>query len=56
MTLDEIITILDHRLVHLQSLRGSAVAIGDLAQIDRVDADIADTLTTLNQLRPLQAL
>lgn len=55
MTLAEIIDMLEHRLVHLQSLRGSAVNIGDLAQLDRIDADIADTQATLNLLRPLQA-
>ena len=53
MTIVELISMCERRLVHLQSVRGSAVALGDLQQISKVDADIDETQTTLNQLQTL---
>lgn len=51
MKISDLITILERRLVYLGSLRSSAVALGDLAQIERIDADAAETQETLNQLK-----
>jgi hypothetical protein len=34
-------------------VRGSAVALGDMQQAARIDTDIAETQTTLNQLQTL---
>jgi hypothetical protein len=43
----------ERRRAHLQSVRGSAVALGDMQQAARIDADLAETQTTLNQLQTL---
>lgn len=51
MKISDLITILERRLVYLGTLRSSAVALGDLAQIERIDADAAETQQTLNQLK-----
>jgi hypothetical protein len=53
MTIAELILMCERRLTHLQSVRGSAVALGDMQQAARIDADIAETQTTLNQLQTL---
>jgi hypothetical protein len=53
MTIAELIRMCERRLAHLQSVRGSAVALGDLQQAARIDADLAETQTTLNQLQTL---
>lgn len=45
----------ERRLASLQSVRGSAVALGDLAQVARLDNEISETQATLNQLRTLPA-
>ena len=44
---------LERRILDLGQLRNSAVAIGDVAQIDKMDADLAETQATLNQLKSL---
>jgi len=51
MTISELILMCERRLVHLQSVRGSAVTLGDIAQIEQIDTDIIETQATLNQLR-----
>lgn len=53
MNIPDLITLLKKRLVNLSSLRSSADALGDLAQIERIDSDIAETQATLNQLQTL---
>lgn len=53
MTIAELISMCERRLMHFQSLRGSAVALGDIQQVAKVDADIAETQMTLNQLQTL---
>lgn len=53
MNISGLIAMCERRLTHLQSLRGSAVALGDMQQVAKVDADIAETQTTLNQLQTL---
>lgn len=53
MTLSELIQMCERRIVHLQTVRGSASTLGDLQQVERVDADINETQATLNQLRTL---
>ncbi|MCA3108452.1 MAG: hypothetical protein IOD09_20575 [Rhodocyclaceae bacterium] len=53
MTISELILMCERRLTHLQSVRGSAVALGDMQQAARIDADLAETQTTLNQLQTL---
>ena len=51
MTIAELIKACERRLTHLQSVRGSAVALGDVAQVDRLDTEISQTQETLNKLR-----
>jgi hypothetical protein len=53
MTIVELITMARARLEHLSRQRETAVLVGDLAQLQRIDADVAETQTTLNQLLTL---
>jgi hypothetical protein len=53
MGISELIAMCERRLTHFQSLRGSAVALGDVQQITEMDTRIFETETTLNQLRTL---
>jgi hypothetical protein len=50
MSISELIEQARLRLVYLSSLRASAAALGDTAQVDRIDAQSAETQTTLNKL------
>ena len=51
MTIDEIIVILQNRLVNLEETRKQAVASGLLDQVNALDADI---ISTKNSLQALQ--
>lgn len=53
MTIPELIAMCERRIVNLQSQRSSAVLLGDINQVERIDADIAETQATLNSLRTL---
>lgn len=53
MTVQELIQMLERRVVYLQSVRTSATALGDVQQVERVDVEINETQDTLNQLRTL---
>ena len=53
MSIEDLIRLMEARLAELNSARGSAAAVGDLAQVTRLDIDIAQTQTTLDQLRTL---
>jgi hypothetical protein len=53
MDIPELIAMCERRLAHLHSLRGSAVALGDVPQVAQIDAALTVTQTTLNQLRTL---
>lgn len=53
MTVADLITILRNRLSTLGQQRGHAVAIGDVERVAALDADIAETTTTLAQLESL---
>ena len=54
MTIDQLIAMAQARVAYLSQLRSSALAIGDLAQAASVDAEIATTQETLNQLLTLR--
>jgi hypothetical protein len=54
MTIDQLIAMAQARVAYLSQLRSSALAIGDIAQAAAVDADIATTQATLNQLLSLR--
>lgn len=53
MSLQEVISILQSRISNLQTLRSYAVSIGDIIQIEKIDADISETQMTLNKLTSL---
>jgi hypothetical protein len=53
MTIPDLIAMLRRRLAYLGQLRTSAEAIGDVGQVDRIDAELAETQATLNQLGSL---
>ena len=50
MIILELLAMLRRRLGYLSQLRTSAVALGDLAQVDRIDADSAEIQTVINKL------
>lgn len=53
MTVPEIIAMCERRITYLQSLLSSASTLGDMAQVERIEAEIAETQATLNSLRTL---
>ena len=53
MTIQEIIAMCERRIVYLKSVKGSALALGDIAQVEAIDADIAQTQATLNTLKAI---
>jgi hypothetical protein len=53
MSLNDLIAMCRSRLAYLSQLRTSAVALGDTAQVERIDAETAQTQTTLNRLQTL---
>lgn len=50
MSVPELIDMMNRRLAYLSQLRASAVVLGDVAQVDKIDAEIASTQETLNKL------
>lgn len=53
MTIPELIAMCERRVVYLESVKGSALALGDIAQVDAIDAEIAQTNETKNLLMTL---
>ena len=53
MTIREIIDMCEARLVQLDLRRTSATSLGDIRQVQQIDAEKEETQTTLNQLRTL---
>jgi hypothetical protein len=53
MSLDDLILMCRSRLVQLSQLRSSAVALGDMQQVSKIDAEADETQATLNQLLTL---
>jgi hypothetical protein len=53
MTIPELTAIARRRINYLNALRKSAEAIGDVAQVDRIDTELAETQATLMQLETL---
>lgn len=54
MTLAELIQLVSYKLAALNSARAAAVGIGDLNQVVTLDAQIAQTQLTLDQLKTLE--
>lgn len=53
MTIPELIAMYERRIVYLESVKGSALALGDISQVDAIDAEIAQTQVTLNILKAI---
>lgn len=53
MSISELIELCERRLIYLGNLRSSAVALGDLAQIESIDSQVAKTTETKNLLLTL---
>lgn len=54
MTLADLIQLVSYKLSALNSARAAAVSIGDLNQVVTLDAQIAQTQLTLDQLKTLE--
>jgi hypothetical protein len=53
MSISELIELCERRLIYLGNLRSSAVALGDLVQIESIDSQVAKTTETKNLLLTL---
>lgn len=53
MTIAELIDMLRKRIAHMTMTRAQAAQLGDMARVAALDADIAETETTLAQLGSL---
>lgn len=53
MTTNTLIELLEKKLVNLSQLKNSAEALGDVNQILKIDEEIIETQTTINQLNTL---
>ena len=53
MTIAQLITLAANRLTMLNNARATAVSLGHIDRLDALDADIAETQATLNQLLTL---
>ena len=53
MSLAELIQLVQNKLSALNSARASAAAVGDINQVVLLDAQIAETQLTLDQLKTL---
>lgn len=53
MSVQDLITLLENRLTFSQAQRNAAVQRGDVSLVQQLDADIASTQATLDQLRTL---
>lgn len=51
MTLNEVLNILNNRLITLNEARKTAYAAGDLEQVVKIDADLTSTVTSIENLR-----
>jgi len=51
MQIEEVVQIIGNRLATLNNGRAQAVAVGDLAAVMTIDAQIEETKLTLEQLR-----
>ncbi len=53
MSIQELLELCERRLVYLGHLRSSAASLGDIAQIEMIDSQIATTTETKNLLLTL---
>jgi hypothetical protein len=53
MTIQHLIELLERRIANLSQLKTSAEAIGDVDGSANIEAELSQTLATINQLRQL---
>ena len=53
MSVQDLIALLENRLIFSQAQRDSAVQRGDVSMVQQLDADITSTTASLDQLRTL---
>lgn len=53
MSIQDLITLLENRLMFSQAQRNAAVQRGDVSMVQALDADITSTTASLDQLRTL---
>ena len=51
MTLNEVLVIMNNRIITLNEARKAAVAAGDLEKVIQIDGDLMTTLTTIEKLK-----
>lgn len=51
MTLDDLIKILENKLMHLAQLKTTATSIGDVEQIVKIEQEHAATSTLISQIK-----
>lgn len=51
MTLNDILTIMQNRLISLIEARKFAVNAGDLDKVNQIDADLFTTMTSIDQIK-----
>lgn len=51
MTLNEVLVIMNNRLVTLNEARKAAVAAGDLEKVVQIDGDLITTVSSIEQLK-----
>ena len=51
MTLQELITIMQNRLITLTEAKKAAVQAGDVQRVSQIDNDLTTTLITIEQLQ-----
>lgn len=51
MKLDELLHIMENRVLTLTEARRLAVSSGDITNVEKIDGDLSTTLTTINQLK-----
>jgi hypothetical protein len=57
MKLEEVMVIMQNRMISLNDIRNGAACSGDIDIINKIDADLMSTQTTIDQLKiTLQAL
>lgn len=51
MTIDEVLIILQNRLITLSEARKAAVNVGDLERVVQIDGDLLSTVTTIEKIK-----
>jgi hypothetical protein len=51
MKLDELLHIMENRVLTLTEARRIAISSGDITNVEKIDGDLTSTLTTITQLK-----